>query len=319
MTRIPFAHFNYQGGGLLGSAREHDFRNLQHAFASVPEFPALISFNEAKKYRHDGRWALNAAAEALSDELGVAYHGILGSSGHGHDGMPPAFFYDPGRLVLRSWHEPGDPLIGPDQRNVARFAVRASGAVAAARTEFLAITDHWSPWSGSDRLRAAQMVDRYGAQCDLPVILAGDLNATASGPHLPRRDWTQAGRSARSHKAIEILGVDGATLWVSDTAAIDHLIGHWDDDCGHQDHGQRIDGCGFHAVAELAWEDAGRPGPLTATVNRGVDAGGGELIDWILVNDAMKPHVVVDAYQVEVPDTDPHPSDHRLIYAAFDL
>jgi hypothetical protein len=136
-----------------------------------------------------------------------------------------------------------------------------------------------------------------------------DTNSTASGDHLPQRDWLEANYRARSHKATVDDGV-----WVPDTAAVDHLIGRWD-----KNEQRRVDGCGLHAVAELAWR--ANPGvALLSTVNDGVDAGGGLLIDWLLANDAMRRHVILDSYRVHVPRNGrPFPSNHRLVTAAIDL
>jgi hypothetical protein len=143
----------------------------------------------------------------------------------------------------------------------------------------------------------------------LPVVSGGDLNGTASGKHLPQRDWMAADFNARSHKGIERDGV-----WEPDTRALDYLIGQWDDTTG-----ERADGCGFHAVAEMAWRlDPSQP--ILPTVNDNVDAGGGLLIDWLLVNDAMKRHVIADSYRVHIPDERlPPRSDHRLVTAAIEL
>ena len=46
----------------------------------------------------------------------------------------------------------------------------------------------------------------------------------------------------------------------------------------------------------------------------------GLLIDWLLVNDAMREHVTPDSYGVHIPDPrHPQPSDHRLVTAAIEL
>ena len=77
-----------------------------------------------------------------------------------------------------------------------------------------------------------------------------DTNSTAAGPHLPQRDWSAADYRARSHTA-RLQPEDGT--WLTDTDAVDHLIGRWD---AKPD--RRVDGCEFQAVAELAWR-AGVP------------------------------------------------------------
>ena len=67
----------------------------------------------------------------------------------------------------------------------------------------------------------------------------------------------------------------------------------------------------------MAWrEDPSKP--ILPTVN--VDAGGGLLIDWLLANNAMAPHVIANSYKVHVPDPGGRrPSDHRLVSAVLEL
>lgn len=304
---LDVALFNYQDGGRRKSDGTYDFAGLRRAFADVETAPALVLYCEAHHYRDNGNEGLHMAAEALSDELGVPYVGVLGWMRRGP--LPPAVLYDPTRLRLRNWWNPDDPGVYDDARNVARFAVTDSGRVSEERTEFLAFVHHFDSRSGVVRRHEAERLDCYGSKEKLPVIGGGDFNATASGGHLPQRDWMAASYRARSHKGI---CRDGQ--WGPDTAAVDHLIGRWD-----QRQQRRVDGCGFHAVAELAWQ-ADPDTPLLPTVNDGVDSGGGLLIDWLLVNDAMKPYVLPESYQVHVPDpTLPPSSDHRLVTASLNL
>lgn len=307
MTRIGVALFNYESGGRATDGT-YDFTKLQCAFSGLTEPPALILFCEAKNYRDNAGAAKYAAAEALSDELGAPYAVELGWMARGP--MPPAIFYRPDLLVLRRWWQADDPGAYDDQRNVAQFAVRDDGATADQRAEFLAFVHHFEPLSGDLRLEEARRVGRYGASQSLPVIGGGDLNATASGKHLPQRDWMAAAFHHRCHKGT----VDADGNWGPDTRALDHLIGEWDDD-----RQERTGGYGFHAVAEMAWRlDPSRP--ILPTVNENVDAGGGLHIDWLLVNEAMAPKVVPCSYTVHLPEPGHRPpSDHRLVTAEFDL
>ncbi|MFV2008253.1 MULTISPECIES: hypothetical protein [unclassified Micromonospora] len=99
-----------------------------------------------------------------------------------------------------------------------------------------------------------------------------------------------------------------------DTRAVDHLIGDWDATTR-----QRTNGCGLHSVAEMAWR-ADPTQPIAPTVNPGIDPGGGLLIDWLLANDAMTPHVLPGTYRVHLPDPgQPPPSDHRLVTCSLTL
>jgi hypothetical protein len=218
-------------------------------------------------------------------------------------------FFDPTVLVVRNWWNGRDPNDFIDRYNIGRFALRDSGDTRDSRAlEFLVWVNHWDARSGDLRLWQAQLMDRYGDTEPLPVLGGGDLNATASSDgHLPQRDWMAAHYRARVHKGMRL--PDGT--WVADTRAVDHLIGEWVD-------GQRVGGCGYQAIAEIAW----RHDPslqLLPTVNDGVDAGGGLLIDYLLVNTAMAAHVDPTSYRVHVPPTRPYPSDHRLVTACLNF
>lgn len=298
MARLPIALFNFEDGGLQSDGT-YDFAKLQRAFADTNETPALIMLCEAKHYDNNGSAGLFAAADALSEELGREYVGELGWCERGPFG--PAIFYDPQALKLLSWRGRADCA---DKHNLAHFRVHDGGK------EFLCKVEHWNNRSGTRRLQEAGDIDGYGKH-ELPVLIGGDLNSTASGPHLPPRDWMAADFRARSHKG-RWHPEEGT--WSADVAAVDHLIGRWDEVLD-----RRVDGCGFDAIAEIAWR-AGVSGALTPTVNDKVDAGGSQLIDWLLVNRRMAKLVIPDSYYVRVPDDRlAPPSDHRAIFAACDF
>jgi hypothetical protein len=313
MTRLVVALFNIKDGCLQPGwhpSGNHDFQRLQRAAADLHSPPALWLINEAKQWRSDANTGLHGAAEALADVLDIPYVGVLGTGSRGP--IPPAIIYDPTAVVLRSWWNPDDPYSYEDKLNVARFAVRDSAPDHENRTEFLAWVDHWHPTSPTIRRQEAERRARYGRHTSIPVLGGADMNETASGPHLPQRDWTTADyerRSAEAHRQADGKG------WVAATEAVDHLIGRWD--TVRQD---RVDGCGYRAVAELAWR-AGCDGALLPTVPDKAGSGGAIIKDWLVVNPAMAPHVDPHSYQVHVPDGDPDewPSDHRLVTAAFDF
>lgn len=79
-----------------------------------------------------------------------------------------------------------------------------------------------------------------------------------------------------------------------------------------------MDGIGLHDLADIAAFEHGQRDALTATVNSGVDAGGGRRIDRGLVNDAGRHMLVPGSFRVEIPDP-PFPSDHRVIRFLLDL
>jgi hypothetical protein len=291
MTPIAVALFNFERGGMRADA-SYDFDKLRTAFASVDNDnpPALIMLCEAHNYHKDGETPLYEAARALSDQLVSLYVPKLGYCDRGP--FPPAIFYDPTRLDLMSWQ---GRSVYNDQHNVARLKVREPD------TEFLAIVRHWDPHSRTQRLIEAGLVDRY-AKDERPVIFGGDLNCTASGEHLPQPDWMAADYRARSHKAIEVT----QDVWLPATDAIDHLIGRWDGQ-------RRTGGCGFHAIAEMAWK-LGVEEAMLPTTNTGINAEGQLLIDYLLTNNAMAKHVDATTYRVHIPDpNEVPPSDHRLV------
>jgi len=299
MTHLPVALFNYEDGGQV-TPGVYDFGKLKKGFTDVTTPPWLILLCEAKEYDGWGKTGLLNAAKALSEQLDRPYVGELGWIDRGNFG--PAIFYDPQELALLYW---GDThaSVPDDKRNMARFRLRNGSA------EFLVVVQHWIFRSGRHRLEEAQVVDRFGND-RLPVVLGGDLNATASGLHLPQRDWANMSYRSRGQKGRQL--PDGT--WSADTDALDHLIGRWDEAGG-----RRIEGCGFYAVAELAYQ-SGTPAneAFLPTVNTGV--GGSELlIDWLLINRHFR--LVPETYRVHVPLGPPanFPSNHRLVTATLEL
>ncbi|MFI7025170.1 endonuclease/exonuclease/phosphatase family protein [Micromonospora sp. NPDC049900] len=304
MTRVEIALLNFEAGGLRRQGQGRDLRLLVDAFHTAEHAPALLLLNEAKYWREDGSRPLHQAAELLADRFHTRYVGLLG---HDPDSpMPSAIIYDPTVLTLRSWPTAGDPHLFPDKRNIAVFAVTDTADVDTDRVEFAAAVTHWTPHCGIRRRQQAALLDRYGTT-RRPVIIGGDLNSTASGDHLPQRDWTATDYRTRAQKGRRL--PDGT--WTADTDAVDHLIGRWNPHTR-----QRDDGCGFHALADLAWQTNPHT-KLLPTVNNKDHVGGGLLIDWLLANTAMLPHVIPDSYHVHLPHTDPPPSDHRLITATL--
>jgi len=155
----------------------------------------------------------------------------------------------------------------------------------------------------------------YGPD-ERPVLLAGDLNGTASGQHWPQRDWPACPYPLRLAKGRQ--QPDGS--WTADTSAVDHLIGRWDPATQ-----RRCEGAGFHALPDLAMQQ-GTPQQqaMRPTVNSPVDRGGELIIDLMLINDTWlhAGGLVPGSYQVHLPPPGrTYPQswwfDHRLATATL--
>jgi hypothetical protein len=123
-----------------------------------------------------------------------------------------------------------------------------------------------------------------------------------------RRWWQHDDPGAFDNQHARAANTPDGT-WSADTRAVDQLIGGWDTSLA-----RRVDGAGFHHIAEL---DPQAPSPLPPTVN----GGNGLHIDHILANKALlaTADVVPGSYQVHIPtSTNPvdWPSDHRRVRLA---
>jgi hypothetical protein len=276
-VHLPTVLFNYEDGGQAAPGH-YDFAKLCAAFADVdtgPDAPAVIGINEAKEWHLWGDAPALEAAEALSDTLHRDYDiRVLPSMG---GRLPSAVLFDSSRLALRFWGQ-AQETVYPSRRGLTRFGVRGTSA------EFQVHLDQWAYYDGATRLSTAKQVDNYGGD-PVPTLLMGDYNGTASGPHLPQRDWKNAPRHKVHHKGIQ--GPGGA--WGPDTRAMDHLLGEWLGVPGDAEPGiLRAAGTRFEALPEIAHFDQGMT-PERAflpTVNNNIDSGGGLLIDWMLINEA---------------------------------
>lgn len=306
MTRVPFALFNVGNGAVRDEHGGHRFQLLQRAAADLDEVPALWLICEAKRWRRDANTGLYGAAEALADELGVPYTPALGTSLRGS--IAPAILWNPNVITMKSWWGPGDPDPDAydDQINTAEFAVNDSGTTSESRNKFIAWVDHFHPGNAASRLLEADRRTRYGRKCRLPAIGGADTNENASGPHFPQRDWTIADDERRAAEARQL--PDGT--WVTETGAMDLLIGRWDPErqC-------RQGGSGHLAIAERAWQ-AGVPHAMTPTVRDKPSSGGQIIKDYLFDNPAMAPHIDPDSYRVY---QSPKEFDHNLVKATFNL
>ena len=305
------------GGAKTSGKLDFDFSRLRRLVAPLvdPQLsPAaavpvsVFALCEAKGWGADANDGLFAAEEVLSATLGRPYTGRMLPFDRGPIG--PALFYDPTLVRPAAWHDDNEYPDYDDKAGVVRFQTVHGGH------HFVVIVRHWNPRSPQIRVEEARLLGCYGDGFADPVYVMGDLNATAGGMHWPRRDWTKAPYIARDAKAIR--RPDGT--WEDATGAIHHLIGPWEwDDDGQQ--GRRTLGCGFWAMPEVAYatgtpvEEAFEP-----TVNRGIDAGGGQIIDHCLIT---RPQLYVPGtYRIHIPQSQHGgrwDSDHRLGEATFDL
>ncbi|MGH3734028.1 MAG: endonuclease/exonuclease/phosphatase family protein [Micromonosporaceae bacterium] len=281
---VNISLLNYEAGGLKTDG-SYDFAPLVRAFLDDPN-PDLILLCEAKFWHARGKRPFQAAMKDLSVLTGRPYVGELFTGPLG-----TAVIYDPSVLCLDATEEPDFA----DKRNLARFSLRAD-----LRYQLQVFAEHWPYADGEQRLARAKLLARFGTG-PVPTLIAGDMNATSSGPHLPDPDWANVPVSVRDHKGRQDL--DGT--WHADTRALDRLIGAWDTQTS-----RRINGAGFHHLAEL---DPLAPNPLPPTVN------GEHLhIDYILANQALlaTAEVVPGSYHVHIPPSaNPAnwPSDHRRV------
>ncbi|GAA3757409.1 hypothetical protein [Salinactinospora qingdaonensis] len=305
--KLPVALINLDNGW---SHHNFDFTHLPTLFTHMAEPPALILVNEATRWWDHGGHGKYSAARALSQRYKVPYTaevGWLERSDH-----PPALIYDPTRLHLTWWgNARSTPTLA--RRNTAHLLLADSDKHPTDPPDLRVVLQHWHPWDGDTRLHQARAIS-WTADPRVPTLLGGDLNSTASGPHLPDKTWQHVPAHQRHHKGHQPAGP--TTAWHADTRALDHLIGTW-----NPQEGKRTHGAGFHALAELAHthgtpaEEAFRP-----TTNTPPEHGGAMLIDWLLVNHPLHHTLTPGTYHVHTPPTDHPPlTDHRLITATLQL
>ncbi|GIF01106.1 endonuclease/exonuclease/phosphatase family protein [Paractinoplanes rishiriensis] len=291
---LTLSLFNYQGGGLQPDG-SHRLGNLIAAFAEPP-VPDVIALCEAKFWHRRGRRPFCTAINQLSAALGRPYVGELFTGPLG-----TAIIYDPTVLRLSAGEEPEFD----DKRNLARFSLRQHPD-----TALHVYVEHWSHHNSDQRLARARLLAQYGTSTT-PTLIAGDLNSTSSGPHLPVPFWGHQppGRLDYQYRPQP----DGT--WTPDTRAVDRLIGTWHDpEPAEPAVPGRRNGAGFHHLAEHD-PQAARPFPPTGD--------NGLHIDYLLANTALlqTAQVVPGSYRVHLPDGFPPPrySDHRRISCTLAL
>ncbi|WP_285729312.1 hypothetical protein [Nocardiopsis sp. ATB16-24] len=254
---------------------------------------ALIVVNEAC-WLTPRRIPEREAAHRLSQLCGTRYEIVTGTLERSYH--PPALLWDTNRLRLVEFSDERSDS-SRWAHNTARLA-----AVDGSHADLRVVIAHCDYASGERRMMEAQTLAAQ-VRPGCPVLVAGDLNATASGPHLPDRDWSRVPAHKRHHKARQ--RPDGT--FVTDTRALDALIGVWDEQAG-----ARRGGVGLHALAETAWDQQGRPDRVLASTTYSHQA---LLIDWLLAT----PDIGLVPGTYRVWDGDPAHTDHKLVTATIRL
>lgn len=289
---LPIALINLKDGLDNGS----DLHLLSTILAPCQRTrPAIIAINEA-------RWRLprgcpeRKAVTDLSRLCGARYEISIGAIERSNN--PPALLWDTERLDLLEYsvactdhHRWG--------RNTWSLAVREEPNAA-----LRMVIPHLDYASGTRRLMEAEILaSQLGGP--IPTVVAGDLNSTGSGPHLPHRDYTREPQHKRRQKGLLLPSGE----WVDDTRVLDTLIGPWDPVTHTRRHD---DGAGLYALAEADWEQRGRPDELLAATTYSEQS---LLIDWLLATAGIG--LVPGTYRVW--DGQPQHTDHKLVTATLTL
>ncbi|MFY7069412.1 hypothetical protein ACOQFV_26440 [Nocardiopsis changdeensis] len=286
--QVPFALVNLKDGLEDG----HGLSRLHPVFADYAATgtrPTLMAINEAR-WRIPRGLPAREALDIFETMFGGIYEIEIGAIERSDN--PPALVWDPQvwRLIEESTAQTDHHRWG---RNTWTLTARHDPH-AAVRIHI----PHLDYSSGTRRLMEAESLASQ-INRDFPMVVAGDLNSTGSGPHLPHRDYTKVPAHKRRQKGMLLPSGE----WLDDTRALDTLIGPWDEDTGTRRHS---DGCGLYAVAERDWEQLGRPAALLEPTTH---TPGSLLIDWILATNEIG--VVPGTYRVW--DGDPAHTDHKLI------
>jgi hypothetical protein len=172
MTEVEAAYLNYRDGGLRNGL--YDFEPLRRAVDPlIGRAPAVFALCEGKRWLHKGSVGMNEACEALDDVLGRPYVGLPGWHRRGEYG--PALVWDPQVLRLHTWTGADHPSNALHDRNIVEFFVRSTPG-----KRLKIKIAHYAFDSGTERVSEAEQ-DAERAGDDIPFVLVGDKNSTASG------------------------------------------------------------------------------------------------------------------------------------------
>jgi endonuclease/exonuclease/phosphatase family metal-dependent hydrolase len=211
MAVVRIACLNYEDGGLRNGA--YDFAPLAAAFATLaPNPPDVIAICEGKEWGHNGGEGMHEACAALDRVFAVPYVGE--PSWHRRGTYGPAIIWNPTTMAMDRWTGADHESNPVHDRNIARMRLRHEPD-----KRLNVLLRHYSFDSATERIMEAERDTGY-ARDDIPTLLAGDLNGTASSPLVPQRDWTRVPPWKLPHKSHR----DAHGRPVSDTRALDMLI-----------------------------------------------------------------------------------------------
>lgn len=287
---LPVALINLQGGLDKGQS----LYLLDEVMAPCAQIrPALIVVNEAC-WLTPRRIPEREAVHRLTKLCGARYEIGIGALERSY--TPPALLWDTDRLRLAEFSDERS-----DHHRWGHNAARLA-AVDDSHEDLRVLMAHFDYASGERRLMEAQTLAAQ-VRPGYPVLVAGDLNSAGSGKHMPQRHWPGTPLHKRHHKGLQ--RADGT--FVTDTRALDTLIGVWDEQAGI-----RRGGVGLHALAETDWSQQHRPARGLAPTTYGDEA---LLIDWLLATEGVE--LLPNTYRVW--DGDPDHTDHKLITATVRL
>ncbi|MFE7462444.1 endonuclease/exonuclease/phosphatase family protein [Nocardiopsis terrae] len=280
--------------GLRAGADLHLLPEILPATAPGGEPPGLIGICEARWWQHGGQ----SAAEAeryLKKVYGCEYRLKIGGIGRSDD--PPALAWRTDTFTWHGWNTPAN-----DHHRYSHNTGLLAWADAPERVAVRVQVVHLDYASVDQRSIEAQTI---AAQFDpdLANIVMGDFNSAPSGAHGGDRDWDTVPAHKRRHKARLVERSPGQWGWVKDTVPLDTLIGPWDE---HAQQRRTDLGAGYRTLAEIDWEQRGRPGGGLA----GTTVNAQSLpIDHILVDESTG--LVPGSFTVHL---NPH-SDHGVLHA----
>ncbi|MFY7068987.1 hypothetical protein ACOQFV_24280 [Nocardiopsis changdeensis] len=255
---VTWVTTNLQSG--LDAGRRLDLlpKILEPTHCPDQDPPAVLGMCEGRWWHRAGR-AKDEVATILTRFYGVPYEVDVGGIDRSDD--PPAIAWRTDLLRRRGWSAPHTDHHTPGH-NTAWFSWADDPTDRIALRVQLA---HLHYASGDKRAIEAQTLR---AQFDrrLTNVLMGDFNCALDGAHGGDRDWMRVPPEKRGEKGRLIQVSTGVWVWGKDSRPFIELLGPWDERAGVR---RSELGPGYRALAEVDWEQRGRPAaglaPTTTT------------------------------------------------------